>query len=48
MVEVSFSIVEGMQWVLVTVKLKIYPIGGLHEEEHFIVPPHALLVFISL
>ena len=47
-VEFSFSIVEGVQRVLVPVEIKSYPFDGHHEEEQVVVPPHPLVVFMSL
>ena len=48
MVEVPLSVVEGMQQMLVPVNIKIQPLGVHHEEEHVLVPPQALVVFMSL
>ena len=43
MIEISFSIMNGVQRMLVPAEH-----DAPHKEEHVIVPPHALVVLLSL
>ena len=42
------SVVEVVQQVLVPVELEIQALDAPHKKEHVVVPPHTLIILVSL